>query len=1628
MSYDASLFNVDPYYDDFSEDKKFLRMMFRPGYAVQAREVTQLQTILQNQIERFGNHVFEDGSIVVDGQVNENYAKFARISAISAGLTNSDLLGVDFLSTDTTMGRIVHIESPISSTIDPYNIVFFEYTKGGSPIVGGSVITGTANNGVAFALTITGSGSVPAVGDATVVSVNQGVRFIEGFFVMNEEQKIGACSLSGPTGSQIRVFESPTCRVGFDVQKSFVTADDDETLNDPAFGYYNYAAPGSDRFKINLTLSRYNYDPSNTSSTDNFSRQGFVEFLRLIDGNIIKKELYPEYAVLEETLARRTYDESGNYTVSPFELHVVSGSQPDRIKYTLEPGKAYVFGYEFETQSNTSLETDRARTTRLQSNTSVASGFGPYLKTTLAGGGGTSQGVGLNLNDEPVVYLSDSKTTFTNIGTARLRHLNYSAPIWNAYLYDFSFTGSYSLTSVQAIHLAGATSNGNHLLAVTGGTASLYGERQNMIYPVPVGSAVKEFTDADYAVHRAFPSVSFSSTGFAQVNLGSYITFNSGQSYFPNYSNASFPSADFTIIGLSGQSYTGNVSRDTNTSIINISVTGATSFTAMVVSSVEMDFDASNGYIRRTKSLVEETIQVTGTTAQFIEDPGLTSRQFFYLNGLVDVLSIVAITGQYGGTTADVSSYLTLDTGQRDDLYDWSRMYLNAGVAAGSVTGPFDVTLTRYAHSGDFGPFTVESYPTYNTIPTYTSKTTGRKYKLHDVLDFRPTRNITGMSGHCPPTATIANDNSFAYTHYLSRTDKVVATRNRSFEVISGVPALNPVMPPDDPNKMTMYAVTLNPYTFTPDDSSVRFVENKRYTMRDIGDIERRVESVEKFATLTILEQEARNVSIKDENDLEIPKKGILVDQFNGHSIADVQDNKYAASIDFVKGELRPSFSNTVLSLEVNGTPVGVTATTDGIVMLSPSSYSAEIIQPLTTTTAIVNPSGIISHMGTLKLTPSVDNWYDETNSPTVRVNVQGENDAWALMTDPFGTEWRDWETNWYGTSVSDNSIKLTNTEENRSIFITPTGIDFGTIRAGSSPEQISRTFGDLRVKNDIVPYMQATTITIDAKGLKPNTQVDVYFDGISTSSESYLKRSSDNALVDIADITTNSKGELTGLYIDIPAGVFLTGKKTVRISDSASVTNATTAADQIFVALGSFGSQEDAILSTRIPTTVRESVRSEKVVSNPFFRKIQRSEQVRRIGSSDPMAQTFYVDPEKYPSGMFVAKVSVFINADDETNQEIPITVQLRPTINSYPHLSKVLPFASATKYVSDVTDGTATEFTFTTPVYLLPGQEYALCVLTNSQNITVDTAVMGDPLTGETGSNPLRATKQPYIRKFFRSQSGGTLTSTEKESLRFHMHSCVFPVGVSYATLRTKTTSEYGTSVSVHSYYLHASYLSPSSTTIGFKENGILSTANYVDVTPDLTIDLTTARGPFNPVTTNISNNQVSMSTTNRFVTPVFDLTRSATLLVQNIVNNNTSTINGEALPTNDTISTANKASARYITKRVFLESGMEATNLKVILSLCNFKPSGSSNTVEVYARLLPKNADTSFDNLPYTKLTEETTIPSSTNSNDFNDIAFSFPTDRDDFRAFAVKIVMLSSNSAYVSRIKNMRIIAT
>ena len=99
-------FNISPYFDDFDETKNYHRILFRPSFAVQARELTQSQTILQNQVERMGDHFFKQGSMVIPGQlsIDTNYTAVKLTSKSNSDLnvriSTNQVLGLGIIEVD----------------------------------------------------------------------------------------------------------------------------------------------------------------------------------------------------------------------------------------------------------------------------------------------------------------------------------------------------------------------------------------------------------------------------------------------------------------------------------------------------------------------------------------------------------------------------------------------------------------------------------------------------------------------------------------------------------------------------------------------------------------------------------------------------------------------------------------------------------------------------------------------------------------------------------------------------------------------------------------------------------------------------------------------------------------------------------------------------------------------------------------------------------------------------------------------------------------------------------------------------------------------------------------------------------------------------------------------------------------------------------------------------------------------------------------------------------------------------------------------------------------------------------------------------------------------------------------
>ena len=303
---------ISPYFDDFDRSKNYQKVLFKPGYSVQTRELNTIQSILQNQIERFGQHVFKDGSVVIPGNVgfsNQYDAVLIQnlINGISVETYRENLVGS--ILTGSVSGITAEVIQTISQTESERDTItlYVKYISSGF-VEEGVQLTKFKNNEV-LTDELGNAVAVTTVQNATsyvgsVAYIGAGVYFIRGFFIDVQEQRIILDQYSN----------TPSYKIGLLINEGIISSEDDETLFDNALGSTNYSAPGADRLKITATLSKQNLLLTEDSN--------FIELLRLVDGNAVKLVENSIYNELERNLARRTFDESGNYTIKPYTVKV----------------------------------------------------------------------------------------------------------------------------------------------------------------------------------------------------------------------------------------------------------------------------------------------------------------------------------------------------------------------------------------------------------------------------------------------------------------------------------------------------------------------------------------------------------------------------------------------------------------------------------------------------------------------------------------------------------------------------------------------------------------------------------------------------------------------------------------------------------------------------------------------------------------------------------------------------------------------------------------------------------------------------------------------------------------------------------------------------------------------------------------------------------------------------------------------------------------------------------------------------------------------------------------------------------------------------------------------------------
>ena len=328
--------NVAPYYDDFDSSDNFVKTLFRPGFAIQARELTQLQSALQQQIETHGSHVFKEGAQVIPGAVSYNrFYHSLKLASTYAGET----IKPDQYYSSTTPVTITGATTGVTATVIGYDAatstdqptLYLRYissgTDGSTNILAdgenisanyGVTHTTVYSSGAASATTYTSAYSIaagsssanltgstgPASTMAAAVSIEAGVYYIRGHFV----------TCSAETLVLDKYSNNPSYRVGFTVTETLVAPEDDSSLLDNATGSTNYAAKGAHRLKYTLALAKLARDSTADSK--------FVELVDTKSGILQSIVRTTDYNVLEETLARRTFDESGDYTIRTFQLNM----------------------------------------------------------------------------------------------------------------------------------------------------------------------------------------------------------------------------------------------------------------------------------------------------------------------------------------------------------------------------------------------------------------------------------------------------------------------------------------------------------------------------------------------------------------------------------------------------------------------------------------------------------------------------------------------------------------------------------------------------------------------------------------------------------------------------------------------------------------------------------------------------------------------------------------------------------------------------------------------------------------------------------------------------------------------------------------------------------------------------------------------------------------------------------------------------------------------------------------------------------------------------------------------------------------------------------------------------------
>ena len=504
-----------------------------------------------------------------------------------------------------------------------------------------------------------------------------------------------------------------------------------------------------------------------------------------------------------------------------------------------------------------------------------------------------------------------------------------------------------------------------------------------------------------------------------------------------------------------------------------------------------------------------------------------------------------------------ITDQFELEAGQRMNFYDVSKLVRLPSTVA--PTRRLLVIFDYFSHeaSGDY--FAAQSYSgvSYKEIPNY--KVDGSIKYIRDQIDFRPAvkelRNGSGTvsapffvncttfdfvsrvfdatsgSGASTIFDIMEVDSSFRadYSWYLPRIDKLYLSHDGNLVVSKGVSGYYLIPPPKIDNAMLLASIEYKPYVFDPErDVTITTEVIRRYTMKDIGDLEQRLTHVEYYTSLSLLESQAENTKTYDENGFDRLKNGYVVDDFTDHTTGDVFSPDYKCSLDFREGQLRPQHYTTNVALQFNQSDSTNVVKTDGNVIMLPYENKAIITQPYASRSENVNPFNVFTFIGRIDLTPASDDWIDIERLPARVENIEGDFSSVSrdLQVDQNGfapIQWGSWQTNWTGETLTSSSQTRSSSgtfgvgrqlgalghgqrrqglfylHERRTFRVVNNQARQG-VRTRVVPKIERRSLGDTVLSRSAIPWIRSRNIGFNVDRLKPRTRMYAFFDGINVT------------------------------------------------------------------------------------------------------------------------------------------------------------------------------------------------------------------------------------------------------------------------------------------------------------------------------------------------------------------------------------------------------------------------------------------------------------------------------------------------------------------------------------------------